>query len=82
MDAEPIAPAALDALTDSYGAAITDVHRRLPALSHFEVLSGLALRHFADQKVLTGTQFVLDIIVRPSWTWPPISSTRDSRNDS
>ena len=62
MDAVPIAPAAFDALTDRHGAAIADVYRRLPALSHFEVLTGLALRHFADQKVLTDAL--------PAWVCP------------
>ena len=51
MDAAPIAGAAFDALTDRHGDAIADVRRQQPALSHFEVLTGLALRNFADQKV-------------------------------
>ena len=51
MDSAPIAEATLDALTDRHSDAIAGVRRQQPALSHFEVLTGLALRHFADQKV-------------------------------
>ena len=51
MDTAPIAKSALDALTDRHGDAIAAVRRQRPALSHFEVLTGLALRHLADQKV-------------------------------
>lgn len=46
----PISEAELTSLAEAHSAAVADVALRHEALSHFEVLTGLALRHFADQK--------------------------------
>lgn len=68
VDAAPIAGAALDALTDRHGDAIAAVRQQQPALSHFEVLTGLALRHFADQKVGAS----LGNLRRRGFQWPAL----------
>ena len=45
-----ISEAELGSLAEAHSAALAAVADDNSALSHFEVLTGLALRHFADQK--------------------------------
>ena len=50
VDGAPISEEQLAGLAEAHSPAVAAVALRHEALSHFEVLTGLALRHFADQK--------------------------------
>ena len=51
VDGAPISDGELASLAEAHSPAVAAVALEHEALSHFEVLTGLALRHFADQKV-------------------------------
>lgn len=56
IDLQPIQPEPFNALAVQHEEAIKDLHTRLDGrLTHFEVLTALALQHFSDEKVYAAT---------------------------
>ena len=51
VDGRPITQPAFDALVEGSAEDITAVRRDEAALSHFEAMTALALRHFKDEQV-------------------------------